>query len=189
MMNRIFSGEGWAAPALATMRYMADGTRERNEGEVARLPDHWAAYGLEELNKADLLDEQLSEYALRLAGYFSLRLRVEQQRTGAAWNVAVRGFPGPPSGVGTAGEGLAALYRLSETDHRLGDVRGDMAERLTCTAGLMASRQVSASDASGDVRPLHSTGAWFYKNYTQVDDQQHVLSALLGAESAFGEDE
>ena len=29
-------------------------------------------------------------------------------------------------------------------------------------------------------RPLE-TGAWFYRGYTQMDDQQHVVSAWLAA--------
>jgi hypothetical protein len=181
ILHRMFPDEGWNRPALLTMDYLVDGTRERNEGEIARLPDHWAAYALEEFGKSGLVDDQQLAYARRLAGYFSLRLRVEAQRTGEPVNVAVRGWPGPPAGVGTSGEGMAALYRLALTDARLADIRPDMGARLTCAAGLMAERQVSPGRALEDPRPWLTEGAWFYRSYTQIDDQQHVLSALLGA--------
>jgi hypothetical protein len=181
MLHRVFPGEGWDVPALFTMEYLMDGTRERNEGEVTRLPDHWAAYALEELGRSGLLDDEHIAYAERLAGYFSLRLRAEGQRTGEPLNVVVRGWPGPPSGVGTSGEGMAALYRLALRDPRLGSIRPDMAKRMICAAGLMVSRQVTAQEAQSDPRPHLTGGAWFYRGYTQMDDQQHVLSALLGA--------
>jgi hypothetical protein len=64
-----------------------------------------------------------------------------------------------------------------------------MAERLACVAGLMVDQQVM-SEAAGDGPPDASMaasaedGAWFYRDYTQVDDQQHVISLLLGAEHA-----
>lgn len=188
MLHRMFPGEGWDAPALLTMEYLMDGTRERNEGEVTRLPDHWAAYALEELGRSRLLGDDHIAYANRLAGYFSLRLRAEGQRTGDPLNVVVRGWPGPPSGVGTSGEGMAALYRLALQDPRLDAIRPDMAKRMTCAAGLMASRQVTSEEANLDPRPQLTGGAWFYRGYTQMDDQQHVLSALLGA-AAVAEDD
>jgi hypothetical protein len=181
LLHRMFPTEGWDRPALRTMDYLEDGSRERNEGEIARLPDHWAAYALEEFGRADLMSGDYIAYARRLAGYFSLRLRVEAQRTGEPVNIIVRGWPGPPSGVGTAGEGMAALYRLAGSDERLADLRSDMGTRLTCTAGLMAERQVSSDLAHQDRRPQLTTGAWFYRSYTQMDDQQHVMSALIGA--------
>jgi len=175
-------------PALVSMDYLADGSRERNEGEITRLPDHWAAYALEELGKRGLLSDPYAAYARRLAGYFSLRLRAEAQRTGEPLSVAVRGFPGPPSGVGTAGEGMAALYRLSIDDERFADIRSDMGSRMSCAAGLMQRRQISSVDSAQDVRPNLTRGAWFYRSYTQMDDQQHVLSALVGATGVPPED-
>jgi len=181
MLHRMFPEEDWEGPALTSMDYLASGTRERNEGEIARLPDHWAAYALEEIGRSGLMTDRYLAYARRLAGYFSLRLRVEAQRTGEPVSVAVRGWPGPPSGVGTSGEGMAALYRLALVEDGLADIRPDMGVRLICAAGLMAERQVSASRALDGPRPGLTEGAWFYRNYTQMDDQQHVLSALLGA--------
>ncbi len=185
-LDNLFPGEGWWEAADKTLHYLADGSREHKEGHLARLPDHWAAYALEAAG-ADRLDDELIGYARRLAGYFSMRLRLEAQRTGSPVNVLVRGYPGPPSGVGTAAEGMAALYRLAVTDSRLTDLRTDMTERMACSAGTMVQRQVGEAEAAEEPDPGLALGAWFYRSYTQVDDQQHVLSGLLGAEQAMRE--
>ena len=180
VLDGLFPGEGWWDAAEPTMRYLADGRREEKEGHFARLPDHWAAYALDAAGP-DRLDADLVAYVGRLAGYFSLRLRIESQRTGRGINVAVRGHPGPPAGVGTAAEGLAALARLASVDERLADLLPDMVERMRCNAGLMATRQISEVEARRLPRPELAAGAWTYRGYTQVDDQQHVLSGQLGA--------
>jgi hypothetical protein len=185
-LDNMFPGEGWWDAADRSLHYLANGSRESKEGHRARLPDHWAAYALEAAGP-DRLDDELADYARRLAGYFSLRLRVEAQRTGSALNVAVRGFPGPPAGVGTAAEGMAALYRLARDDSRLSDLAADMIERMVCAAGTMVQRQVGEAEAAEEADPGLVLGAWFYRSYTQVDDQQHVLSGLLGAEQAMRE--
>jgi hypothetical protein len=187
-LDNTFPGEGWWESAQLTLHYLADGSREAKEGHRARLPDHWAAYALGAAGP-NRLDDELIEYAHRLAGYFSARLRLEAQRNGTPLSIAVRGFPGPPSGVGTAAEGMAALYRLAGDDPRLASIRSDMAERLACNAGLMVERQVGPAGAAAAADPGRVEGAWFYRSYTQVDDQQHVLSGLLGAEHAMREED
>lgn len=182
-LDNEFPGEGWWELAERSLRYMADGSRELKEGHLARLPDHWATYALEAAG-AERLDEDLIGYARRLAGYFSTRLRMEDQRSDSPLRILVRGFPTPASSVGTAIEGMAALYRLAGEDVRLVDLRVDMRERLACTAGTMVQRQVGDLEAASEPEPGLALGAWFYRSYTQVDDQQHVLSGLLGAELA-----
>jgi len=182
-LDNVFPGEGWWEVASRTLHYLADGTRARQEGHSTRLPDHWAAYALEAAGP-DRLDAELIGYARRLAGYFSLRLRVESQRTDSPLRIVVRGYPGPPSGVGTAAEGMAALYRLAGRDERLADLRAAMATRMICNAGLMVERQVGPGQAAAEPDPALALGAWFYRSYTQVDNQQHVLSGQLGAEQA-----
>lgn len=179
-LDRALPGEGWAEAAVPSLRYLASGERERREGYLARLPDHWAAYALEALDP-QLLDDDLVAYARRLAGYFSMRLRFESQRTGEGVNLWVRWYPGPPAGVGTAGEAMGALYELAGRDERLADLREGMADRLTCMAGFMVERQINPVEAATDPRPALTEGAWFYRDYTQVDGQQHVISALIGA--------
>lgn len=184
-LDNTFPGEGWWGHAELTLRYLADGSRTVKEGYPTRLPDHWAAYALEAAGP-QRLDDELIDYAKRLAGYFSARLRLESQRTGTPLSIATRGFPALPSGVGTVAEGMAALYRLASEDPRLAAIRPDMEERLACNAGLMVERQVQPADARSDAG--REVGAWFYRSYTQVDFQQHVLSGLLGAEQAIREE-
>lgn len=182
-----FPGEGWAEHALPTMEYLASGRRERAEGYLARLPDHWAGYALEALDRSGLGD-RFDDYVERLAGYFSMRLRFEAQRTGEGLNLWVRWHPGPPAGVGTAGEAMGVLYRLARRDPRFDDLVPDMRARLACMGGFMVERQVGPNDAVGP-RPTLEQGAWFYRDYTQVDAQQHVISALLAAAEAMEDGE
>ncbi len=176
LLHRLFPDEGWDAVSLRILGYLA-GERVRAEGYTTRVPDHWAAYALAELGPG-LLDEDLVAYARRLAGYFATRIRFESQRTGEGINLLVRWYPGTPSGVGTAGEGLGALFRLAGVDARLADLRAGMADTLGCLAGMMVERQARAAEAAGFARPDLVEGAWFYRGYTQVDDQQHVIAAL-----------
>jgi hypothetical protein len=144
------------------------------------MPDHWAAYALAEVGPA-ALDEVRSGYSRQLAGYFGIRLRFEAQRRGTGINLALRWVPGTPAGVGTAGEGIAALWRLAQEDRRLSDLLPNVEERLACFAGMMAARQSTAAEAAAYPRPGLVRGAWFYRGYVQMDDVQHVLSALLAA--------
>lgn len=183
VLHRVFPEEGWLEPALLTAHYLAT-DRNRNEGYIVRLPDHWAAYSLSEL-PASALDDTLIDYGRRLASFFAYRIRFESQRTGKGINLWVRWHPGPPAGVGTAGEGMGALYHLALREPRLADVRDDMAEVLTCFAGMMVTRQITAEQAADAPRPGLQRGAWFYRGYSQVDDQQHVLSGLLFSVPAF----
>ncbi len=187
LIDRVFPGEGWAESSLPTLRYLASGERARREGYLARLPDHWAAYALAALDPA-LRDDELAGYARRLAGYFSMRLRFEAQRRGEGVNLLVRWYPGPPAGVGTAGEAMGTLYQLARLDERLSDLAADMRARLACMGGFMVERQVGPAQAANDPRPELSEGAWFYRDYTQIDGQQHVISALLGAAAAMEDD-
>ena len=39
----------------------------------------------------------------------------------------------------------------------------------------------TAASAAAWPRPELVAGAWFYRGYTQMDDEQHVLSGLLSA--------
>lgn len=177
LLHRLFPDEGWDEPALRTAHYLAD-RRDVVEGHASRVPDHWAAYTLAELGP-EALDESLVTYARRLAGYFATRIRFESQRTGKGINLAVRWFPGTPAGVGTAGEGMGALFRLAAADDRLADMRPGMAETLSCMSGMMVDRQVDAAKALEAGRPDLARGAWFYRGYSQMDDQQHVIAALF----------
>jgi len=181
LLDRAFPGEGWGEAAARTVDYMAT-DRNVNEGHLTSLPDHWAAYTISDL-RPDLLTESRIEFARHLAGFFGVRLRFEAQRRGSGINLWLRWYPGPPAGVGTAGEGIGALRRLAETDPRLADLAPAIDERLRCMAGYQHELQVLEPTA-----PSQEFGAWFYRGYTQMDDQQHVLSALLAALRTMEED-
>ncbi len=178
-LHRVFPDEDWDAVAYRTARYLAL-ERDLAEGQVTMYPDHWAAYGMADLAAGGVrLDADLVHYARRLAGFFSVRTRFESQRTGHGVNLLVRGWPGPPSGVGTAGEGAAALWRLAGADPRLADLRPGLEDDLRCMAGMSIDRQVSPQEAATYPRPGLVRGAWFYRDYSQVDDQQHTVAALV----------
>lgn len=179
LLEYVFPGEGWATAAAPVVDYIAE-RRARQEGYIARLPDHWAAYTLSVL-PPEMLDATRLGLARRLAGYFGLRLRMESQRRGEGVNLWLRWYPGPPAGVGTAGEGIGALHLMTLREPALADLRANIEERLTCTAGFTVRRQVSPETALEFPRPDLARGAWFYRGYTQMDGQQHVLSALLAA--------
>ena len=176
LLDETFDDEGFRQPALDVAYYLAR-DRDREEGQISRYPDHWAAYGMSELGP-DLLDDELVDNARRLAGFFSIRLRVESQRTGDGINLFTRGFPGPPSGVGTSGEGMAALWRLSLLDERMADMTAGMEDDLRCYAGMMVRDQITAPEAATYGTPSLGEGAWFYRDYSQMDDQFHNISAL-----------
>lgn len=181
LLDRSFPGEGWADAAVRTIDYMAT-DRNEQEGHLTSLPDHWAAYALSDL-PIDLLTDDRLDYARRLAGFFAFRLRFEAQRRGAGINLLVRWYPGPPAGVGTAGEGIGALRLLAEREPRAADMAPHIDGHLECMAGYQYQRQVLDPEA-----PAEEQGAWFYRGYTQMDDQQHVLSALLAALRTMEED-
>jgi hypothetical protein len=179
LLEGVFPGEGWGAAARPTLDYLAL-HRDRDEGNLTRMPDHWAAYALAEAGPG-ALDEVRSGYSRQLAGYFGIRLRFEAQRRGTGVNLLLRWVPGTPAGVGTAGEGMAAIWRLAQVDSRLADLLANVEQRLACFAGMMVARQSGAAEAAGYPRPGLVQGAWFYRGYVQMDDVQHVLSGLLAA--------
>jgi hypothetical protein len=178
LVDGLFPGEGWDRPARRLARYMAT-HRDAVEGHVLTFPDHWAAYGLAELGPA-LLGEAEIAYARRLAGAFGLVSRLESQSGAEGLRRLFRGEPASGAGLGSIGEGLAALWRLSRKEPQLDDLTDDLAERLRCTAGRTVERQADAAEAEGFPQPGLVRGAWFSEDgYTQMDDQRHPLSALL----------
>ncbi len=179
LLERVFPGEGWGEAAGLTLDFMAT-RRDRVEGRLSRLPDHWAAYTVAEL-PPHLLTPLRIEYARDLAGFFGMRLRFEAQRRGDGINLALRWFPGPPAGVGTSQEGIGALHGLAVSEPALADIVPNIEDRIVCTAGFMVQRQETAATAAMWRRPELVEGAWFYRGYTQMDDEQHVLSGLLSA--------
>src|SRR5690606_17046973 len=82
-------------------------------------------------------------------------------------------------GYGVFGEGLGGLWRASQLDDRLVDLREPLARRQTCIVGLAIDAQESPAEAATYSSPGQVAGAWFQNDVTRMDDQQHALSALL----------
>jgi hypothetical protein len=170
LMRRAFPEEGWERPAHRVAGYLAT-RRDEAEGNSIRQADHWAAYGLEQLASAGLTDIEAG-YARWLAGYFGFLIRFESQHTGRVLNP----FAESGAELGTIGEGAAALWRLAGEEPRLADLRGELGDRIKCLAGILVKRQVAPANTNPRER-----GAWFADGYTQMDDQQHAIAALLGS--------
>jgi hypothetical protein len=180
LLDKLFPGEGWGGPAQRLARYLAT-QRDDVEGYLLTFPDHWAAYALAELGPAKLGEPEIA-YARELAGIFGLNSRLESQSGEGGINRVLRGEPASGAGLGTITEGLAALWRLSLADPRLGDLTDNLAARLRCTAGRAVERQVDPAEAEDEPRPLLARGAWFTEaGYTQMDHNRHPLSGLLAA--------
>jgi hypothetical protein len=172
LMARTFPGEGWEAPAHRIVDYVAT-RRDREEKNTFRPSDHWAAYGLEALAAADGLTAVERDYARWLAGYFGWLVRYESQHAGRSLSFSDAG-----ASLGTVGEGTAALRRLAVAEAALADLRAPLAERTVCLGGILLDRQ-----AIGAADP-RERGAWFDRGYTQMDDQQHAIAALIGTREA-----
>ncbi|HEX6421063.1 MAG TPA: hypothetical protein VFZ77_21345, partial [Acidimicrobiales bacterium] len=178
-LARVDPGGDWAATADRIGRYLTT-ERDRAEDLFPPTSDHWAAYGLAATADARPLDGDEVAYAERLAGIFSVEVRYESQRTGTGLNRWVlRGPQVLGAGLGTIGEGLGSLWRVAGADGRLAGERAAIAERARCVAGMLVDRQVGAAEAAEAGRPDMARGAWFRGGVTQMDDQQHALSALL----------
>jgi small neutral amino acid transporter SnatA (MarC family) len=183
-MNQLFPDQAWGATADRIGAYLAT-ERDEREDYWPPIPDHWAAYGLAEtVDFADrppdlpLTSEEVA-YARRQAELFGGQVRWISQRFGP-WGQVVRGHPIPRGGgYGVIGEGLTGLWRVSEADRRLADLRTQIGERAVCDAGLAIRAQSDAPDAARYVAPAKVEGAWFRDGVTRMDDQQHALAALL----------
>jgi hypothetical protein len=179
-LHRAFPAAGWDEPARKVGNYVAT-RRDHDERRFPYLSDHWSAYALDEMARwpGETLDDAEVAYARRLAGILGVQVRYESQRRPEGLARLVRGPFAPGSGLGTLGEGLAALERLGTADPRIEPLRGPIAVRSDCVAGLLVERQVSARQAAAMPRPGLARGAWFHEGVTRMDDQQHAISALL----------
>ncbi|MGI9657940.1 MAG: hypothetical protein ACR2OD_03445 [Gaiellaceae bacterium] len=178
LLDRAFPGEGWAEATVPVARYLAT---ERDQVEdLVFFTDHWAAYGFAELDAATL-EAPERRYARRQAGLLGTSARLDAQSDGGPLGQLVRGPRTSGAGLGTIGEGLGGYWRLSRTDERFADLEADLGERLTCLAARAVERQATPAEAERDGNPEAVLGAWFTDNYTQMDDQQHIMAALIAA--------
>ena len=183
-------------PALRVGRYLA-ARRDRAEGQFPAVADHWAAYGLAEVQRWPEGPAALGtidpggRYAERLGGLVGVQIRYESQRTDHLPSRVTRGRRTLGAGLGTLGEAEANLWsvaaaRPSATPAPASDERSAsgprtvLAQRAACVAGMLVDRQLGAAGAAGRLPdPERAAGAWYQFGVTQMDDQQHALSALL----------
>lgn len=181
-LHTVFPDGGWDEPAQRIARYVAL-ERDDREPRFPPVSDHWSAYAYGELAQwpgGSALTADDVAYAKRQAGIFSVQVRNESQKGNDLLELT-HGGDVLGAGVGTWGEGLAALWRAAGADRDLAGLRSGVAARARCVAGLLVERQVTPAEAGADPRPALTRGAWFADGRTQMDDQQHALSALLGA--------
>jgi hypothetical protein len=119
------------------------------------------------------LDDDLRAHARHLAGLESMQNRWDSQRTNSTFSRLTRGAQALGAGVGTIGEALTQLWRTPglQTDA--------MNERQRCAVGVIVARQVTADEAARYPNPELVQGTWLHGGVTQIDDQQHSLSAIL----------
>jgi small neutral amino acid transporter SnatA (MarC family) len=186
LLHQEFPDQGWDEPARRIGRYLAT-ERDDAEGWFPDISDHWAAYGMsvEATLAADgspPLDEAQVRYAERQSDLAGIQTRWESQRTNGWPNWWLRGRQTLGAGLGTLGESLTGLWLVAATDDRLESLEDPLAARARCVAGMLVDRQVSPDDAAATPDPDRSRGAWFQFGVTQMDDQQHALSAVVLSE-------
>jgi hypothetical protein len=185
LMHLVFPTEGWDEPARRIGHYLAT-ERDEAEGYFPDIPDHWAAYGMWVTTRWPGLDdparplttEQVA-YVERQAGMGSIQVRWESQRVDSFPRYVLRGRRTLGAGLGTLGEQLTGLWQVAVADDRLEHLAGPIAERALCVAGMVVDRQVDPAEALRWADPDRARGAWFQFDITQMDDQQHALSAVL----------
>ena len=184
MLDRVFPDAGYGEPAMRIAHYIATERREV-EGYRPDLPDHWTAYGFATLTASpgwELPDEYLP-YVRRQMGIFSTEIRYESQRTNSTLSHLTRGRQTVGSGLGTIGEALTNWATVAATTPELTGLHDSIVDRVRCVGGAAIARQVQPDEVTADDDPSAVVGAWFQFDVTRMDDQQHLLSALLGAAS------
>ena len=171
--------EGWDEPARRISRYLVT-QRDDTERRFPPVSDHWGSYALAEMAgwpdppQDGVLSADELGYARRQAGLFGVQARFESQRR--------------PEGVVRLTRGPVALPPASVRSARGWAVCG-ASPTSTRTSTSIVRRWAAAWPASracsSSARPTAttpgSTATWFRLGVTQIDDQQHAISALLAA--------
>ena len=182
-LHRIFPGEGWAEPAARIAHYVITERADR-EGFVPDTSDHWSAYGFAEVRQwperaATGLNGDELGFARRQMGLMSIQTRYETQRTNHGLSRLFRGRRALGAGIGTLGEAMGQWWDVGAGERALDGRRAALRERLLCMAGAIVDRQVDAQESARFPAPAAVSGAHLQFGVTQMDDQQHTLSALL----------
>ena len=191
LAHEAFPDQGWDEPARRIGRYLAT-ERDKAEGYWPDVPDHWAAYGFAVVAGATgageagagaapwaPLSAEEVDYLRRQAAFGGVQVRYESQRVDEFPRWVLRGRRTLGAGLGTVGEQLGGLWVVAGSVPALSAEREALAERLACAAGMLADRQVTRAGAGGGADPGREQGAWFQFDVTQMDDQQHAMSALI----------
>jgi len=165
LLDTVLPGEGFGDAAARIERYLV-GERYEAEDWFPPLADHWAAYGLATVHGTTLAGARAG-FVDRQLDLFGPQVRWESQRGEGWWTYLTRGRRTLGAGLGTLGEGLTNLWTVASPEDR-----AEIAERSECVAGMLVDRQAGGDDPA-------ERGAWFQFDITQMDDQQHALSALL----------
>ncbi len=176
LLHEAFPSEGFDDPAWITLDFLAT-DRDFDEGLFPQpWPDQWAAYSLGQMADWGLEDHHVT-YARRLIERYGFLVRFDAQRS-TNYGSLTHGPAPRGSGTGTWIEGLAALWPMTMTDPRLADISEETAATLACGASRLEDRQEPVGRGNGP----REAGAYFYDDFTRMDDQQHAASGLLGAE-------
>ena len=171
-----FPGLGYGEASDAVISYVVNDRRER-EDILIRLPDHWLSYALAERSRPLSVTE--TSYTERLAGDFAVMRRVEATRSDAGLQSFLRYGHALGAGVGAMGEGIGGLWRVGQLGIALDEDVEALAHHMECVAAILIDRQVRPDDVRHNA--VAEVGAWFKDGVTQMDDQQHSISALLAA--------
>jgi hypothetical protein len=177
-MHLEFPDDGWDEPARRIARYLAT-ERDDAEDRFPDIPDHWASYGFAEMTRwpgeegGAALDTEMRSYARHVAELESMQVRWDSTRTNSRWSRLTRGAQAVGAGVGTIGEALTMLWRTP------GLGTAELHERASCAVSVIVDRQVSEQEAARYPNADFARGTWVTGTETQIDDQQHSLSAIL----------
>jgi hypothetical protein len=167
----------------AIIDYLAT-ERAQREGYVPDVSDHWGAYGMAVLTESApqfLTDRHTVEFVRKQLGIAGIQVRYESQRTNDGLNRWTRGRQTLGAGLGTLGEAIGAWQVVVATQPELREQQSWLHERLYCVAELLVDRQISSQVADQLPNPSSARGAWEQFGITQMDDQQHAISAMLAA--------
>jgi len=178
-LHRLAPADGWDKLADRILHYVAT-ERDQVEGWFPPIPDHWVSHALAEITTWRRLDHDELDYARRIGALESLQIRYESQRTNSWFSKLTRGPQALGAGVGAMTEALAALWSASGSDRQLRHEHDTFGERAKCAAAQLVARQITARDAQQYARPDLVQGTWLHGGITQIDDQQHSMSGLLG---------
>ena len=167
----------------AIIRYLST-TRALREGYVPDVSDHWGAYAMAVLTETApqfLQDRSTAEFIRKQLGIAAIQVRYESQRTNDGLNRWTRGRQTLGAGLGTLGEAIGAWQIVVAQQPAVREQQPWLHERLYCVAELLVDRQISDAEASALPNPSVARGAWAQFGITQMDDQQHAISAMVAA--------